>query len=230
LKLYFHKTPGVIKLLFPGLYWDFRALSTNEIDLTFDDGPKPEATPFVIDLLESYDFKATFFCVGSLVKKHPKIIRRILNNEHSIGNHTCNHLNGWKNSTGKYIEDVRRCDAILPITRELKIFRPPYGKASALQLKALQKDYKIIMWDFMIGDFDHHLNVERSLQLAIKHPIPGTIVIFHDSGKALPQLKYILPKYLEAVKKRGLFPLQSLQNIFKPKKLNRTFLENPECY
>jgi len=161
--------------------------------------------------------KLPFFCVGSLVKKHPKIIRRILNNEHSIGNHTCNHLNGWKNSTGKYIEDVRRCDAILPIARELKIFRPPYGKASALQLKALQKDYKIIMWDFMIGDCDHHLNVERSLQLAIKHLIPGIIVIFRDSGKALPQLKYILPKYLEAVKKGAYSHCNHFKIFLNPK-------------
>ncbi|MDA0195102.1 MAG: polysaccharide deacetylase family protein [Bacteroidetes bacterium] len=215
MKLYFHKTPGIIKSLFPRVYWDFQAQSTNEIYLTFDDGPNPEATPFVIDQLAPYNFKATFFCIGSLVQKHPEIIHRILDNEHSLGNHTYNHLNGWKNSTRKYIDDVIKCNASLSTAEELNIFRPPFGKASASQLKALRKNYKIIMWDFMIGDFDNHLNLERSLRLAIKHLKPGAIVVFHDSAKALPQLKYILPRYLEASKMKGFISKAITKDLFE---------------
>jgi len=173
----------------------------------------PETTGFC-NGLKLHGFKATFFCVGSNAKKYPNIVQELLCNGHCIGNHTYNHLNGWKNSTQKYAEDVLQCDKTLPKTNGHKLFRPPFGKATKAQFTELEKDYKIVMWDFIIGDFDPNLDKKKSLQLAISSIKPGSIVVFHDSLNAFKNLKYILPKYLEAMEQKGLVSVGIPDNIF----------------
>ncbi len=163
--------------------------------LTFDDGPIPEVTEFVLDSLEKYKAKATFFCIGDNIGKHPLIFKKVVDGGHSIGNHTFNHLNGWKTSTDDYLENIKRCDQQLPLQTDL--FRPPYGRITKSQAKALLPARKIVMWDVLSGDFSLNISPVKCLSKTIQYSRPGSILLFHDSIKAKKNMEYTLPRVLD---------------------------------
>jgi peptidoglycan/xylan/chitin deacetylase (PgdA/CDA1 family) len=192
-----YRTPFFLPWLYPSLLW---RVPTKEkiIYLTFDDGPVPGPTEFVVENLKRHNAKATFFCIGDNVKKHPEIIKKVMDDGHTIGNHTFNHLKGWSTSTDKYLENVKQCDdqfvtanSPVPI-----LFRPPYGRITKNQIRGLGQ-YKIVMWDVLSHDYRQSGSNENCLLGTIRSTRPGSIVVFHDSYKAEPKLKFILPKYLE---------------------------------
>ena len=199
------KTNKWIKKIFNNLVWDIPN-SDKKIYLTFDDGPIPEVTEWVLDLLKSEDIKATFFCIGDNIKKHPEVYKRILTEEHQTGNHTFNHLNGWKTETNQYIDNFKLCETehLKLNTEHSFLFRPPYGKIKPSQSKAIrQLGYKIIMWDVLSYDFDSTISVEKCLENVISNTEQGSIIVFHDSLKAEKNLKYALPKAIQILKNKG---------------------------
>jgi len=172
----------------------------HSVFLTFDDGPHPQVTPYVLDLLKQYDCKATFFCVGENIEKYPETFEQILKEGHLVGNHGYQHLNGWKTSLKAYITDVFKAQKLYPF----KLFRPPYGKIGLRQYFKLKKFYKIVFWSALSYDFNPNLNIELGLKKLKKRTKPKCIIVFHDSLKAEKQLKQILPLYLEYLKNMGM--------------------------
>lgn len=197
------KTPRSVKALFPNYVWDIKT-NQKEIYLTFDDGPTPKITPWVLQQLKKYNAKATFFCIGNNVEKYPEIFSQILKEEHAIGNHTFNHLKGWKVKTSDYIEDVLQCNSTFISSVSTKLFRPPYGKLKPKQTKQLkEKGYKIIMWDILSLDWDKQVTPEKCLNNVLKHSTKGSIIVFHDSIKAEKNMKFALPKVLKHFSNKG---------------------------
>ncbi|TVZ56120.1 peptidoglycan/xylan/chitin deacetylase (PgdA/CDA1 family) [Lutibacter sp. Hel_I_33_5] len=203
---YFIKTPDIVQRLFSKYIWRFSS-NKKELYLTFDDGPTPEITTFVLEELKKYNAKATFFCIGKNIKNHPTIFKQLLDEGHSVGNHTQNHLNGWKSSNATYVENVLLCKKEIQqfnnsINKQL--FRPPYGKIKPSQSKKLRKlGYKIIMWDVLSADFDTKISKEKCLDNVLKNTQNGSIIIFHDSKKASEKLQFVLPKVLNEFSKKG---------------------------
>lgn len=199
------KTNSLIKKVFNNLVWDIPN-SDKKIFLTFDDGPIPEITEWVLDILKSEEIKATFFCIGDNIKKHPEVYKRILAEGHQTGNHTFNHLNGWKTETNHYFDNFKLCETeCLKLNTEHSfIFRPPYGKIKPSQTKAIRNlGYKIIMWDVLSYDFDPNIIPEKCLENVISNTEQGSIIVFHDSKKAEKNLKYALPKAIQILKNKG---------------------------
>ncbi|MFT3703843.1 MAG: polysaccharide deacetylase family protein [Agriterribacter sp.] len=197
---YFVKTPWLLKKLYPKGVWNISG-KEKVLYLTFDDGPHPQATPFVLDTLSIYNAKATFFCIGKNVQQYPDIYARILNEGHKTGNHTFHHLNGWKTDDKKYFKDI--IDTKKYIDSDL--FRPPYGRISKLQLKYLTETFgmNVIMWSVLSGDFDKKISRETCLKNVALSSKPGSIIVFHDSEKAFEKMKYALPKLLELFSEKG---------------------------
>lgn len=197
----FFKTPGLVKRLFPSLLWEMPEQSSKTIYLTFDDGPVPDVTPFVLETLSTYGAQASFFCVGQNVERYPHIFQQLELAGHRTGNHTYHHLNGWKTTTTDYLQDVAKCDQVMQQTggevSQPGLFRPPYGRIRPGQLRRLRKNYQLVMWDILSGDFDESFPAEKCLHKSISYSHPGTIIIFHDSHKAVKNLQYVLPRYLE---------------------------------
>ena len=206
------KTNKWIKKIFNNLVWEIPN-SDKKIYLTFDDGPIPEVTEWVLDILKTEDVKATFFCIGDNIRKHPEVYKRILSEGHQTGNHTFNHLNGWKTETNHYIDNFKLCETeILKLNAEHSfLFRPPYGKIKPSQSKAIRQfGYKIIMWDVLSYDFDSTISAEKCLEHVISNTEQGSIIVFHDSLKAEKNLKYALPKAIQILKdKRFVFDVIS---------------------
>lgn len=203
------KTPKLVRSLFPSYIWEVPS-KEKTLYLTFDDGPTPEITNWTLDLLNQYNAKATFFCIGSNIEKHPEIFKDIVTNKHSIGNHTFNHLKGWKTSTKLYIDNTIKTQTTIDrfgITNKSttkKLFRPPYGKLIPKQGKALQKlGYDIVMWNVLSFDWDKSVTKEKCLDNVIQHAKSGSIIVFHDSIKASNNLKYCLPKVLDYFSEKG---------------------------
>lgn len=199
------KTNSLIKKVFNNLVWDIPN-SDKKIFLTFDDGPIPEITEWVLDILKSEEIKATFFCIGDNIKKHPEVYKRILAEGHQTGNHTFNHLNGWKTETNHYIDNFKLCETeCLKLNSEHSfLFRPPYGKIKPSQTKAIRNlGYKIIMWDVLSYDFDPNIIPEKCLENVISNTEQGSIIVFHDSKKAEINLKFALPKAIQILKNKG---------------------------
>jgi peptidoglycan/xylan/chitin deacetylase (PgdA/CDA1 family) len=169
------------------------------IYLTFDDGPHPDTTPRILDILETYDARATFFCVGENVNKHPDTYASILDAGHAVGNHTYNHLKGWETETAYYIRNAQKCGEVV----NSKLFRPPYGKIKRSQKRMLRQDYEIIMWTVLSRDYDPKVDVETCLGNTWKRTVPGAIVLFHDSVKTAAKLKLVLPEYLSLAREAG---------------------------
>ena len=190
--MYYKSTPAFIRSLYHSLEWRINT-SEKEIFLTFDDGPHPEITNWVLTELEKFKAKATFFCVGDNIKKYPDVYARIIKSGHSTGNHTYNHLNGWFTSTVEYAKNVKQCARLV----QSNLFRPPYGKLTRTQIKHLNKYYRIIMWDMLSCDFDKKANKEKCLSNLLKNTSSGSIVVFHDSEKANEKLQFMLPVFLE---------------------------------
>jgi peptidoglycan/xylan/chitin deacetylase (PgdA/CDA1 family) len=203
---YLTKTPGLLKSMFPGCTWNF-ASDRKVLYFTFDDGPHPEATPFVLDTLKQYNAKGTFFCIGKNVVAYPDIYKRVLNEGHAVGNHTFDHLNGWKTPDQEYIKNIgdarKYIDSVL--------FRPPYGRISKFQIRLLtatenvkQKTvFKIIMWDVLSGDFDTSIAAEKCVRNVTKNAKEGSIVVFHDSEKAFPRMQKSLTESLKYFSEKG---------------------------
>jgi peptidoglycan-N-acetylglucosamine deacetylase len=202
--MYLVRPSYLIKKLYPKATWRMNK-SEKKIFLTFDDGPVPEITDWVLNILKEKNIKATFFCVGDNVKKHPELFQRILNDGHSVGNHTQNHLNGWKTSKDDYVENVKLCEEAFQkfpdqppeISGKQNLFRPPYGKLKQSQLSSLTGNYSIIMWDVLSGDYDTKTSPERCFQNATGYLRNGSIIVFHDSYKAEKNLKYTLPLFID---------------------------------
>ncbi len=202
-KSYFVKSPWWLKRIYPGRLWDINT-AEKIIYLTFDDGPHPVATPFVLDELKKYNVKATFFCIGKNVMLYPDIYKRILAEGHRTGNHTQNHLNGWQTSNDAYLNNI--AEAANYIDSEL--FRPPYGRIKKSQANKIttvitNKEPKIIMWSVLSGDFDRTISKEQCLKNVVINVKAGSIVVFHDSEKAYPLLEYTLPKALQNLSDKG---------------------------
>ncbi len=199
--MYLVKTPVWLKLLYPGVFWD-TGNNSRCIYLTFDDGPIPIVTPFVLKILKQYNAKATFFCIGDNVRKHPDVFEQVKNAGHTIGNHTFNHLRGWKTDDKTYLENFLKADELL----DTKLFRPPYGRIKRSQVKLLKEakpGLKIVMWNILSGDFDFNLEPEKCLNNVLKNTSNGDIVLFHDSLKAQDRMEYALPRALEYWSKEG---------------------------
>lgn len=200
MKLYIVKTPNFLQLLGNKLIWSFHN-SSKKIYLTFDDGPTPKITEWVLQTLKQYDAKATFFCLGKNVDTNPSIYKRILTEGHAVGNHTNNHFNGWKTLSVNYFQNI------IEASKKIKsnLFRPPYGKLKYIQSRYIRKKMKfnIIMWDVISADFDTSISGEECYQNVIKHTKKGSIIVFHDSVKAEPRMKYALPKVLDYFSKKG---------------------------
>ena len=190
--MYSVRPPKLLKRLLRDVVWDIPG-EDKVIYLTFDDGPNLVITPWVLDLLKTYEAKATFFCVGSNVEKYRAVFNMVLAAGHAVGNHTYSHKNGWKTRRETYLEDVKRCSAVFPAM----LFRPPYGKLRKSHYKRIKEDYKIVMWDVLSGDFDRTISNERCLANVLDNARAGSVIVFHDSEKALKKLYYTLPKVLE---------------------------------
>ena len=199
MKFYTTKTPKIIQKFFPNYFWRFYS-STKDIYLTFDDGPTPEITTFVLDELQKHKAKATFFCIGENVKKCPKILERIKKEGHSIGNHTFNHLNGFKTNNTDYIENIQQAAKLI----ESNLFRPPYGRLKISQARSIiRAGYKVVMWDVLSADFDTTITPEKCLKNVLSKTSSGSIVVMHDSIKAKDKIFYALPKILNYYTERG---------------------------
>lgn len=200
------KVPKIIKLLFFNQVWDIPN-SVNTIYLTFDDGPTPEITERVLEILDKHHIKATFFCIGDNVRKHPEIVQKILSKQHSVGNHTYSHLKGWKTPTKTYISNSEACEIKLNSLfkiRNSKLFRPPYGKITPWQSYKLRKlGYKIIMWDVLSKDYDASISAEKCYENVIQNVSSGSIIVFHDSNKAKDNVLNSLEKTIETLKSKG---------------------------
>ncbi|MEE1945658.1 polysaccharide deacetylase family protein [Pedobacter sp. KR3-3] len=220
--MYLVKSPLLLKWYYPSLTWN-KSRSEKTVYLTFDDGPIPNVTDFVLNTLKSYGIKATFFCIGDNIVKHPTIFERLKNEGHAIGNHTFNHLKGWKTDDETYIDNLLQCQQL---TQTL-LFRPPYGRIKKSQIGKIQalvgssrfpvsssqfsthelpttnRELQIVMWDVLSGDFDIMLSPEKCYQNVIRNTKNGAIIVFHDSLKAFDRLQYALPKTIQYLSDKG---------------------------
>ncbi|MDQ2721483.1 MAG: polysaccharide deacetylase family protein [Bacteroidota bacterium] len=198
---YLVKSPWLLKKIYPECTWN---INTDEkiLYLTFDDGPHPQVTPYVLEELKKYNARATFFCIGKNVKEYFNVYKQILFDGHKPGNHTYNHLNGWKTTDKNYLENIAEATKII----DSNLFRPPYGRITKFQLKAIcgeKLNLKTIMWDVLSGDFDLSIKPEVCYLNVINNAQPGSIIVFHDSLKALPALQYALPRVLKYFSEKG---------------------------
>lgn len=217
--MFVHKTNFLMRALYPNFVWRIPT-EKKEIFLTFDDGPIPEITEFVLEELAKYQAKATFFCIGANVEKYPHIFQKVINQQHSIGNHTFNHLRGWEVTDDDYFDNFSKCEETITVQRlivdehnlnedyqtsktEHQFFRPPFGRIKRSQAKGIVKTHKIVMWDVLTGDYDQSLTKERVLAKSLQHSEKGSIVLFHDSIKASKNMMFTLPTFLEHFSTHG---------------------------
>lgn len=200
MNFFLHRSPFLLQWVLSDYTW---RIDTSEkiIYLTFDDGPIPVVTENVIKVLEDFKAAATFFCIGDNVRKHPEIFRELKKRGHSIGNHTYNHLNGWKTADNVYLDNFQKCQDILET--DTLLFRPPYGRIRKAQYRLLPGDTKLMMWDVLTGDFSPDVQPGAALNSVIRLSRPGTIMLLHDSIKAEQKMSYILPRVLEHFSEKG---------------------------
>jgi len=196
--MYLPYSPFWLQWLYPSLIWH-KSRKEKSIYLSFDDGPIPVVTPFVLNTLKSFNAKATFFCIGENIEKHPEIYEQILADGHSVGNHTYNHLKGWETENEIYLGNVEKCAKLV----KSDFFRPPFGRAKKSQYSVLNTQYSTIMWDVLSGDFDTSITPEKCLKNVMNHTRNGSIIVFHDSLKAFERLEYALPKTLQRLMLKG---------------------------
>ena len=215
--MYLIKTPHFIQNLFPHFTWRIPT-EEKQIFLTFDDGPIPEVTPWVLEQLEKYNAKATFFCVGDNIQKNPEIFQQVKNAGHAIGNHTMNHINGWVSENLTYFHNIRQG------ARQAKsvLFRPPYGRITPKQTQFLLRHYRIVMWDVLSGDFDNTNSPEQVLRNVVQNAGPCSIVVFHDNIKSQERLEYALPRMLEHFTSEGYtFDSLNAQEMFETELIHK---------
>lgn len=202
--MYFVKTPSILKWFYPEALWEMPR-SEKTIYLTFDDGPIPAITPWVLDILDEYHAKATFFCVGDNVKKYPEVFAEVKERGHAVGNHTFKHISGWKTSKEQYLADVEEANQYI----QSPLFRPPYGKMTKPQIRELSKTYKVVYWDVLSGDFDRNMDYRTCLKNLKSKVESGSIVVFHDSYKSERILRQVLPEMMDYWHNEG-FSFQKL--------------------
>jgi len=206
--MFIHKTNFLMRAMYPEFIWRIPTRE-KEIFLTFDDGPIPEITEFVLQVLEKYNAKATFFCIGGNIEKYPRIFQQLVNQQHSIGNHTFNHLKGWDTEVEIYLDNFKKCEDEIfkqisnPEPQIPNLFRPPFGRIKKIQAKEILKSHKVVMWDVLTGDYDQSLSQERVLSKTFQYTEQGSIVLFHDSIKASKNMMYALPKFLKHFSEEG---------------------------
>lgn len=193
-----HKAPRLLKPISSQLIWEIES-NDSDIFLTFDDGPHPEITPWVLKELEKHNAKATFFLVGENAQKYPEVVKMIVDSGHHIGNHTFNHVKGWNTSAYKYYRNTLKCEEHVEST----LFRPPYGRITPAQHTRLSKRYRIIMWSVLSGDYDRSLPSQKIIKGVLDNTIPGSVIVFHDSVKAEKNLKESLPEVLNQLSAKG---------------------------
>jgi len=200
--MYLTKTPFLLRALYPSCTWKMPA-NEKSIYLSFDDGPHPIATPFVLEQLEKYNAKASFFCIGKNVIEHPEIYQQLISHGHTVGNHTMHHVNGWKTEDDLYLQNIAQASMQI----QSNFFRPPYGRIKKSQIRKIRADksmpQEIIMWDVLSGDFDTSISGQQCLNNVLKHSQAGSIVVFHDSAKAWDRLQVALPATLEYFTQKG---------------------------
>lgn len=184
--------------MFPSLIWSMP--ETDSVYLTFDDGPTPGVTEFILDRLAEYDAKATFFCLGKNAEQHPHLFRMIVEGGHRIGNHTYSHQKGWNMSLERYLEDVDFANGLL----RSDLFRPPYGRITPMQARRIGERYHIVMWDVLSRDYSQFVSPRSCLHNVTRHVRGGSIVAFHDSVKSFRNMRYALPRTLEKIRQAGL--------------------------
>ena len=199
--LYFIKTPSWLRIVYPECIWKVKT-KEKILYVTFDDGPHPDATPFVLEQLKKFNALATFFCIGKNVEQHFEIYKQVIESGHAVGNHTYDHLNGWKTQDAIYLENIFKAKKII----DSNLFRPPYGRITKFQLARLDGEkFKMstIMWDVLSGDFDVKLSAENCFLNVARNAKEGSILVFHDSAKSLDKLKEVLPRVLDYFTKKG---------------------------
>lgn len=190
--------PAFLKIFYPSLLWQMPA-GEKKLYLTFDDGPHPEITPQVLEILEQHNAKASFFCVGDNVRKYPDTYAQLLKNGHAVGNHTMNHLNGWKTNLNVYYDNVNECRKQV----DSNLFRPPYGRITPSQIHTLRKEYALVMWSVLSYDFDTETDPEQCLDYVINNTEDGAIIVFHDSEKSAANMLFALPRVLKYFNEQG---------------------------
>ncbi len=196
--MYIVRPTYLLRKIYPKAIWRVPTVE-KKIFLTFDDGPVPVITPWVLDVLKNENIKATFFCVGENVAKNPEIYQRVLDEKHAVGNHTYNHLKGWNTHGIQYVKNVIKCAEVV----NSKLFRPPYGRIKNSQLTLINKQYSVIMWDVLSGDYDKKTSPEQCLKNVVDNIRNGSIIVFHDSHKAQKNMEYALPKFIQFAKEKG---------------------------
>lgn len=205
-----YRTPSILPLLYPSLVWRMPS-DKKELYLTFDDGPVPGPTEFVLEELSKHNVTATFFCIGDNIRKHPDVFKKIVASGHVIGNHTFNHLKGWQTKLESYVNNVQECDDEIIVHcplcpdsyRDVSFFRPPYGRITRSQIKQLSNKYKIVMWDVLTQDYNQSLSGEKCLNGSLAAIRNGSIIVFHDSVKAERNLQFVLPRFVEGCLAKG---------------------------
>jgi len=202
--MFFHRVPAIVQRFFPNRIWKSEDAG-GKVYLTFDDGPVPGVTDFVLEELEKRGMKATFFMVGDNVRKYPELAKEVISADHQFGNHTYHHLKGWGTNLECYLEDVQRCDEILGevVGKKSRLFRPPYGLMTGCQMKRISQSHKIIMWNLLSGDYDPTLKSAKILENIKRLTDSGAIVLFHDQEKTAEVLPKLLPQYLDFVQECG---------------------------
>ena len=194
-----YSAPFWIRAIYPkGLIWRVPTMLP-ELFLTFDDGPVPEVTPFVLSILKKYNIKATFFCVGENIQKYPAVFDLLKKEGHAVGNHTFHHVKGWKTDYHTYMSEIEQCNRLV----KSKLFRPPHGQINWKIAQSLRQDYRIVMWSALTGDYNKKQSGEQCLANAVNNTRPGSIIVFHDSLKARERMEYALPLYIEYCLKNG---------------------------
>lgn len=193
------KTPRFFAWFFPKRTWGF-SRDDNSVYLTFDDGPNPEITVWILDFLKEKNLKATFFCVGANVVKYPKVYQRILDEGHSVGNHSFRHQHYYKTSRKEYLEGIEESSKVI----QSKLYRPPYGRMGSIQSRRLSKKYNIVMWTWLSYDFDPQVPIERILQSAQKDIRKGSILVLHDNPKVTQRVKALLPSLVDIIQEKNL--------------------------
>ena len=195
----FVKIPKFIQILFPSIIWRKKNYQNN-IWLTFDDGPTPKVTTFILNTLKEEKVKATFFLVGKQIEQQPDLYNKIISDGHVIANHSYSHINSWKYNTVDYLNDIEKCQKLMP---KNKLFRPPYGKISALQIWRLKKKYKIILWDVLSWDFSLSISPSKVKKNVMKNTTQGSIIVFHNNQKSFQNLTSILKETIQELKQKG---------------------------
>ncbi len=196
--MYTYRVPKFIRNTYPSCLWNY-SRRTNTVYFTFDDGPNPNTTPQLLDLLKELDVKATFFCVGENVQKYPELFQRIKDEGHVVGNHSYNHLNGYKTKSKEYFENIQKAHEVI----QSPLFRPPYGKVKRAQITKLKKNYKVVMWSLLVGDWDKTLTKEQCFFILKKRLKGGDIIVLHDSEKAFDRMMFTVERGVEWARAKG---------------------------